>query len=68
MRRHLLCSRCSKPLIENFWQMVDQETTQTISSFRLTCDCGARVEVEPVRRPRWRRLPEALEFIAATYP
>ena len=68
MRRHLLCSRCSKRLIENFWDMVDEETTQTFSSVHLICDCGACIEVEPVRRPRWRRLPEAREFMAAIHP
>jgi hypothetical protein len=68
MHRHLLCSRCSRRLIENFWDMVDEETTQTFSSFRLTCDCGARIEVDPVPRPRWHKWPEALPLMAANQP
>jgi len=59
MGRHLLCSRCSKRLIENFWDMVDEEIFPTFSSFNLVCDCGAHTEVTPIRRPRWIKLPDA---------
>jgi hypothetical protein len=60
MRHHLLCDRCSRRLIENFWDMVDEEIFPTFSGFHLLCDCGARVEVTPTRRPRWVKLPDAL--------
>jgi hypothetical protein len=63
MRHHLLCDRCSKRLIENFWDMVDEETTPTFSSFNLVCDCGARIEVIPSRRPRWMKYPDALQIM-----
>jgi RNase P subunit RPR2 len=62
--RHLLCSRCSKRLIENFWLMVEAETEPTFCSFNITCDCGERVRVTPRRRPRWVKLESALPAIA----
>ena len=59
MNRHLLCSRCSKRLIENFWDMVDEEVFPTFSTFNLVCDCGTHTEVTPIRRRRWIKLPDA---------
>ncbi len=61
--RDLCCGRCSKRLIEDFWVMVEAETTPMFATFSLTCDCGARIRVTPKPRSRWVRLPEATDHL-----
>ncbi len=62
---HLRCEHCSKILIADFWEMVDAETVRTFSSFSVPCSCGHIVQVDPVRRPRWMKLPDAAPYLLA---
>ena len=56
--RHLVCGRCSKRLIENFWVMVETEPTPTFSRVTLTCECGEVVSVSTGHGMRWLRPPD----------
>jgi hypothetical protein len=51
--RHLVCSRCFKRLIENFWVMVGEEPVPTFSRITLTCDCGEVVSINTSHGLRW---------------
>ena len=51
--RHLICSRCSRRLIEDFWVMVEAEPTPTFSRVTLTCECGEIVSVSIGHGMRW---------------
>jgi RNase P subunit RPR2 len=55
--RHLICGRCQKRLIENFWVMVEAEPTPTFSRVTITCECGEVVSVSTEHGMRW--LPDA---------
>jgi RNase P subunit RPR2 len=55
--RHLICGRCQKRLIENFWVMVEAEAVLTFSRVTLTCECGEEVSVAIGHGMRW--LPPA---------
>jgi RNase P subunit RPR2 len=55
--RHLVCGRCARRLIENFWVMVEAEPVPTFSSVTLTCKCGEVVRVATGHGLRW--LPPA---------
>ena len=55
--RHLICDRCQKRLIENFWVMVEAEPIPTFSRVTITCECGEVVSVRTEHGMRW--LPHA---------
>ena len=55
--RHLVCGRCEKRLIENFWVMVEMEPTPTFSRVTLTCECGEVVAVTIGHGMRWLPQP-----------
>jgi hypothetical protein len=51
--RHLVCGRCARRLIDNFWVMVEAEPVPTFSSVTLTCKCGEVVSVSTAHGLRW---------------
>jgi hypothetical protein len=51
--RHLVCSRCSRRLIENFWTLVGAEPTPTFTRVTLICECGEVVSVSTEHGMRW---------------
>lgn len=55
--RDLVCGRCQKRLIENFWVLVEQEPTPTFSRVTLTCQCGSVVSVNTGHGMRWLTPP-----------
>jgi hypothetical protein len=56
--RHLVCGRCEKRLIDNFWAMVGSEPTPTFSRVTLTCECGEVVSVAIGHGMRWLTPPD----------
>ena len=56
--RHLTCSRCSRRLIEDFWEMVSAEPVPTFSRVTLTCECGEVVSVSTGHGLRWLTPPD----------
>jgi hypothetical protein len=58
--RDLVCGRCRKRLIENFWVLVEEEPTPTFSRVTLTCECGHVVSVNTGHGMRWLTPPGSL--------
>jgi RNase P subunit RPR2 len=56
--RHLICGRCHKRLIENFWVLVEEEPIPTFSRVTLTCVCGHVVSVSTGHGMRWLTPPD----------
>lgn len=56
--RHLICGRCQKRLIENFWVMVVAEPVPTFKGVTLTCECGEVVSVTTGHGMRWLSPPD----------
>ena len=50
--RDLVCQRCARVLIVDFWALVEAESVPMFSSFSLTCSCGAVVAVDPLEAER----------------
>ncbi len=55
--RHLVCDRCARRLIEDFWIMVQDEPVPMFSSVTITCKCGEVVSVATGHGMKW--LPPA---------
>jgi hypothetical protein len=62
--RHLVCGRCQKRLIENFWDMVKAEPIPTFSRVTLTCPCGEVVSVSTEHGMRWLPPPDPQPSLA----
>ena len=61
--RDLVCGRCRKRLIENFWSLVEEEPTPTFSRVTMTCECGHVVSVNTGHGMRWLTPPGALSSL-----
>ena len=62
--RDLVCQRCARVLVVDFWVLVEAETVPMFSTFSLTCSCGAKVRLRPVRPSSW--VPPKLEEYRVT--
>ena len=63
--RHLICGRCQKRLIENFWVMVEAEPVPTFKGVTLTCECGEVVSVNTGHGMRWLSPPDPQPLVFA---